>query len=73
MIEEQIAGIKEKIARKLLRLYPCLSLTEIEAFETKCRVTLPTEYRRFLLEIGNGGAGPSLDGMWCLGEVPASS
>lgn len=41
------------------RVYPCLAETEIAEFEQQHRVALPQDYRRFLLEIGNGGAGPN--------------
>ncbi|MCC5646540.1 SMI1/KNR4 family protein [Nostoc sp. CHAB 5824] len=37
---------------------PCLSNKDIQAFESRYNITLPSEYRNFLLEIGNGGAGP---------------
>ncbi|MEA5623693.1 SMI1/KNR4 family protein [Nostoc sp. UHCC 0251] len=37
---------------------PCLSNKDIQAFETRYNITLPSEYRNFLLEVGNGGAGP---------------
>lgn len=37
---------------------PCLSDKDIQVFESRYNITLPSEYRNFLLEIGNGGAGP---------------
>jgi SMI1 / KNR4 family (SUKH-1) len=40
------------------KLKPCLSTLDIQKFEDKYQVNLPEEYREFLLEIGNGGAGP---------------
>ena len=42
----------------LYELNPPLPQSEIEAFETKHHVTLPEDYRQFIAEIGNGGAGP---------------
>ena len=40
------------------QLQPCLKDTDIQVFETTYNITLPSEYRHFLLEMGNGGAGP---------------
>jgi hypothetical protein len=40
------------------RLNPCLSEAEIQQFELESHITLPIDYRSFLLEVGNGGAGP---------------
>ena len=37
---------------------PCLSNKDIQVFESRYNIKLPSEYRNFLLEIGNGGAGP---------------
>ncbi|HLP91298.1 MAG TPA: SMI1/KNR4 family protein [Nostocaceae cyanobacterium] len=37
---------------------PCLKDAEIQAFERKYNIDLPRDYRQFLLEVGNGGAGP---------------
>jgi len=37
---------------------PCLSNKDIQVFESRYSITLPSEYRNFLLEVGNGGAGP---------------
>jgi hypothetical protein len=40
------------------KLNPPLPVSVIEAFEKRHRVRLPDDYRRFITEIGNGGAGP---------------
>ncbi len=40
------------------RLNPCLSSQQIDALEQRSQILLPAEYRLFLQEIGNGGAGP---------------
>ena len=37
---------------------PQASLTDIEEFEQESGVTLPEGYRDFLLQAGDGGAGP---------------
>jgi hypothetical protein len=39
-------------------LNPPLVETEVLAFERQHVITLPAAYRRFLIELGNGGAGP---------------
>lgn len=36
----------------------CLSSAEVSCLESKCNIVLPEIYRQFLLEFGNGGAGP---------------
>jgi len=53
--------------RRLFDLGPCLSETEVQTFEAHHGVQLPEEYRCFLLEVGNGGAGP-LEGLLPLAE-----
>lgn len=40
------------------KLNPPLSAPVLEAFEEQHSVSLPADYKTFLLEIGNGGAGP---------------
>jgi hypothetical protein len=39
-------------------LNPCLTEAEIQTFEQRYQITLPQDYRDFLLYVGNGGAGP---------------
>ena len=39
-------------------LFPPLSENQVETFEIENQIKLPAEYRLFLTEIGNGGAGP---------------
>lgn len=37
---------------------PPLAIEQVEAFEQRYNITLPTPYRRFITEVGNVGAGP---------------
>ena len=71
--ETQIIRIKEKLTKLKnsdqdfeifgsdtheYNLNPTKTEFEIEKFETENQITLPEDYREFLLHIGNGGAGP---------------
>jgi hypothetical protein len=49
------------------QLNPCLDEETINSLEKRYGIKLPDEYRKFLLEIGNGGAGPYY-GLFKLGE-----
>jgi SMI1 / KNR4 family (SUKH-1) len=40
------------------KLNPCLNEVEVSDLEAKYKVTLPNEFREFLLKVGNGGVGP---------------
>jgi hypothetical protein len=49
------------------QLHPCLDEEAIESLEAKYSFYLPQDYRGFLVEVGNGGAGP-YHGLFKLGE-----
>jgi hypothetical protein len=50
------------------RTHPPLSDDDVREFEQAHRITLPAEYRGFLIHVGNGGAGPAY-GLFKLGEM----
>jgi SMI1 / KNR4 family (SUKH-1) len=49
------------------RLAPPLTESQLTAFERRHAVELPSEYREFVIEVGDGGAGPAY-GMYSLEE-----
>jgi hypothetical protein len=49
------------------QLNPCLDEETVSRLENKYGIHLPEDYRRFLLKVGNGGAGPYY-GLFRLGE-----
>lgn len=52
-------------------LNPALSEEAVCGFEEKYGIQLPADYRQFLIEVGNGGAGPYY-GLFKLGEMDDS-
>jgi hypothetical protein len=72
--------VKESLARlRFLRppqsgldhgfeMNPVIAEDRVEAFEQRYSIRLPSEYRDFLVQIGNGGAGPCY-GVFALGTV----
>ena len=52
-------------------LNPSLPESAVEKFEAKHRIRLPEDYRSFLINLGNGGAGPFY-GVFKLGEMDDS-
>ena len=63
-IERAISRLRETQANAFgseehgFRMNPVLSATEVAAFERDHKILLPSEYRQFITELGNGGAGP---------------
>jgi hypothetical protein len=53
------------------KLNPPLSEAAVRRFEQKHRIQLPSDYRGFLTNLGNGGAGPCY-GVFKLGEMDDS-
>jgi hypothetical protein len=58
-LEVRLQHARQKIARRKLVMHERATLDEVERFERRYQVALPPGYRRFLLEIANGGEGPS--------------
>jgi SMI1 / KNR4 family (SUKH-1) len=82
-MEEVFAGIRDALAAlraspqpldvfgsqaHRFRIHPPLSEEAVREFEQAHRVTLPAEYRGFLIHVGNGGAGPAY-GLFKLAEM----
>jgi len=68
-IEDQLSYITEKISRLEGVMNPCISLKEVESFESKSCTTLPSQYRNFILQVGDGGLGPPRQGIPKLAEI----
>lgn len=71
-IGPQLTRIRQKLqdaARRRLRpfgssrhdfcLKACADPDDLDLFESLCQITLPPDYRRFISELGDGGAGPA--------------
>jgi hypothetical protein len=70
-LDLRLTTIKRKIREKHIELASPLDDEDVASFEEEHGITLPEDYRRFLVEIGNGGSkGPPLYGLKGLGEMP---
>ena len=72
-LEQRIKQIKHKLIERHIHLNPCLGEHEVESFEAQYNISLPEAYRRFLLEVGDGGAGPPYYGLVPLAETIINS
>lgn len=69
-LSHRLKQIRTELKRRT-RMNPCLSESDVEAFNQRWTIKLPLGYRRFLLTAGNGGLGPPAYGLLPLGEVPS--
>jgi hypothetical protein len=65
-----IERLRKKVESKGIRLSRTLTEAEIADFECANGMSLPPDYREFLLKIGNGGVGPPHYGLCSLGKTP---
>jgi hypothetical protein len=68
-MEEQLSRIRTKIRARGIEVNAPASEAQVRAYEERHGVLLPSEYRSFLIRIGNGGAGPPAYGLAALGTV----
>jgi hypothetical protein len=57
-MQKQIDMIKDKVKEKNLEVRPPLTENDVRDFELLYKVSLPREYREFLLQVGSGAPGP---------------
>ncbi|MEO0535333.1 MAG: SMI1/KNR4 family protein [Cyanobacteria bacterium P01_A01_bin.123] len=55
---DTIDRLKVKVKRARFQLNPPIVPAELERFEKVSGITLPADYRAFLLQVGNGGSKP---------------
>lgn len=65
-----IERLQAKVNSRGTRLSPTLTEAQVASFEQSHGVRLPSDYREFLLRIGNGGDGPAAYGLCALGTIP---
>jgi SMI1 / KNR4 family (SUKH-1) len=66
-----IQRIASKAKNAGVKLLASLSETDLAMFEQERGVELPADYRAYLLQIANGGAGPPEYGLGSLGSLPS--
>jgi hypothetical protein len=71
-MDDRIVEIRRKVAAGGKRLGAPLAEGEVARFESEHGIRLPEAYRRFLLEVGNGGDGPPEYGLEPLGDGPST-
>src|SRR5262245_55600160 len=69
-VSDAIGRLKAKVERRGIRCSPVLTEEVVADFERSNLISLPPDYRQFLLHIGNGGDGPPAFGLCALGAIP---
>jgi hypothetical protein len=67
---DRIERVAAKIRQRRLKLGDCVSNSDLTAFEKRYEIELPTDYKEFILRIGNGAPGPPAYGLIKLAEPP---
>ena len=70
-MHRHIDQIAEEVRRRGLKMNPCLPESKVQELEARWGVALPSEYRAFVIRIGNGGDGPPEYGLDMLGTGPS--
>jgi len=69
-LEDQLVYVSEKLCRLQGDVInPHVSMEEVEQFESANKIVLPSPYREFILQVGNGGFGPPKAGIPKLAEI----
>src|SRR5260221_586174 len=58
-LETRLQRIQSKLKAGGFALNPALTEAEIQSYEQRHHIQLPEDYRLFLRDAGNGGAGPT--------------
>lgn len=69
-MDSRLAQIRAKAKAQGRAFGPPLDEQQVRAFEARHGIELPGGYRRFLLEVGDGGDGPPAYGLMRLGQLP---
>lgn len=72
-VARDVSVIRDELRRRRVVLNSPLSPESVSRFEARLGVSLPEDYREFLSDVGNGGAGPPSYGLLRLGETPRGS
>lgn len=62
--------MQAKVCARMIRVGERMSHLDLVEFEKRYEVSLPEEYREFVLQIGNGASGPPAYGLIALAEPP---